>query len=132
MAASTIFVKIPLYLSIESSKPIEKRRRIDPISASLSIPKFLTGKRGKKKRGTVGGILVVKTANKKVTLSIDSSTYEQFQQYCDGHAIMLSKKVELWMNEEMNKKARRDVLKISHFLTLFYIIPLCFFSALFY
>lgn len=51
---------------------------------------------------------MVKTANKKVTLSIDSSTYEQFQQYCDGHAIMLSKKVELWMNEEMNKKARRD------------------------
>lgn len=42
--------------------------------------------------------------NKKVTLSIDSSTYDDFRIYCENHAIMLSKKVELWMYEEMKKK----------------------------
>ena len=37
----------------------------------------------------------------KVTLSIDSKTYENFQKYCETHAIMLSKKVELFMKKEL-------------------------------
>ncbi|MCK4589618.1 MAG: hypothetical protein KAT77_04185 [Nanoarchaeota archaeon] len=37
----------------------------------------------------------------KVTLSIDSKTYSKFKQYCEENAIMLSKKVELWMSKEM-------------------------------
>lgn len=45
--------------------------------------------------------------NKKVTLSIDSSTYDLFQSYCEKHAIMLSKKVELWMLEELDKKKEK-------------------------
>ena len=38
-------------------------------------------------------------ANKKVTLSIDEKTYSKFRKHCDENAIMLSKKVELWMNK---------------------------------
>lgn len=47
---------------------------------------------------------MVRLGNRKVTLSIDSSTYDSFQKYCENHAVMLSKKVELWMSEEMKKK----------------------------
>ncbi len=36
---------------------------------------------------------------KKVTLSIDAKTYEGFQKYCEENAIMLSKKIELWMGD---------------------------------
>ena len=46
-----------------------------------------------------------KSGNKKVTLSIDSSIYGQFQAYCEQNALMLSKKVELWMSEEMGQYA---------------------------
>jgi len=44
--------------------------------------------------------------NKKVTLSIDSSTYNSFRKYCDENAIMLSKRIEIFMKEvlEKNKK----------------------------
>ena len=38
---------------------------------------------------------------KKVTLSIDSKIYKDFQKYCESHAIMLSKKIELIMEEIM-------------------------------
>jgi hypothetical protein len=37
----------------------------------------------------------------KVTLSIDSSVYKQFQKYCEENAIMLSKKIELYMKKEL-------------------------------
>ena len=40
---------------------------------------------------------------KKVTLSIDSATYKKFKEYCEENAIMLSKKVELFMKKEMEK-----------------------------
>ena len=33
----------------------------------------------------------------KVTLSLDSETYKKFQEFCEDRAIMLSKKVELFM-----------------------------------
>ena len=39
------------------------------------------------------------TNNKKVTLSIDSKTYEEFRKFCEENAIMLSKKVELIMKD---------------------------------
>lgn len=44
---------------------------------------------------------------KKVTLSIDSKTYKDFQKYCEGHAIMLSKKVELIMKDVMKGKGKK-------------------------
>jgi len=45
--------------------------------------------------------------NKKVTLSIDSAIYDSFQRYCEENAIMLSKKVELFMKEEFNSSKRK-------------------------
>jgi hypothetical protein len=41
---------------------------------------------------------------KKVTLSIDNKVYTQFQKYCDDHAIMLSKRIELFMLEMLKKR----------------------------
>ena len=38
---------------------------------------------------------------KKVTLSIDSKIYIEFQKYCEDNAIMLSKRVELIMKDLM-------------------------------
>ena len=38
---------------------------------------------------------------KRVTLSVDSETYDNFQKYCEENAIMLSKKVELMMKSAM-------------------------------
>ena len=39
----------------------------------------------------------------KVTLSIDSDTYQKFQKYCEENAIMLSKKIELFMKKELEE-----------------------------
>ena len=50
------------------------------------------------------GLFFLLARNKKVTLSIDSATYGAFQDYCEEHAIMLSKKIELWMKEELVKE----------------------------
>ena len=36
---------------------------------------------------------------KKVTLSINSDIYDSFQTYCEENAILLSKKVELFMKK---------------------------------
>jgi hypothetical protein len=47
---------------------------------------------------------MVAKGNKKVTLSIDSITYDAFQKYCEENAIMLSKKIELFMKELLEKK----------------------------
>ncbi len=47
---------------------------------------------------------MVAKGNKKVTLSIDSAIYNSFQRYCDENAIMLSKKVEIFMNGLLEKK----------------------------
>ncbi len=47
---------------------------------------------------------MARKGNKKVTLSIESSIYDQFKEYCEENAIMLSKKVELWMKKELEKR----------------------------
>ena len=39
----------------------------------------------------------------KVTLSIDSDVYNSFKKYCEENAIMLSKKIELFMKKELGK-----------------------------
>jgi len=38
---------------------------------------------------------------KKVTLSVDSKIYSDYQKYCEENAIMLSKKIELLMKKEL-------------------------------
>ena len=37
----------------------------------------------------------------KVTLSIEKDIYSKFRQYCEENAIMLSKKIELFMKKEL-------------------------------
>lgn len=41
---------------------------------------------------------------KKVTLSLDSKIYDKFRDYCDENAIMLSRKIELWIEEFLKEK----------------------------
>ena len=41
---------------------------------------------------------------KKVTLSIDSDIYDSFRQFCEENAIMLSKKIEIFMKNEVGAK----------------------------
>ena len=43
---------------------------------------------------------------KKVTLSVEASVYDNFKKYCEEHAIMLSKIIELDMKKIMEEKAR--------------------------
>ena len=45
-----------------------------------------------------------KPTKKKVTLSLDSNTYDIFREYCDENAIMLSKKIEIWMKDFLKEK----------------------------
>lgn len=43
-------------------------------------------------------------AKKKVTLSIESKVYTDFQKYCEENAIMLSKKIEIVIKRLMEKE----------------------------
>ena len=43
-------------------------------------------------------------SKQKVTLSIDSKVYDSYKQHCEENAIMLSKKIELFMKKELNEK----------------------------
>ncbi|MFW5846713.1 MAG: DUF6364 family protein [Nanoarchaeota archaeon] len=47
--------------------------------------------------------------NKKVTLSIDSDVYENFKKYCDENAIMLSKKIEIFMNKYLKENSIKNI-----------------------
>jgi len=49
---------------------------------------------------------MVRNMKKKVTLSLDDKVYDSFKKYCEENAIMLSKKIELWIKEFLkeNKK----------------------------
>ncbi len=40
---------------------------------------------------------------KKVTLSVDAKIYDRYREYCNENAIMLSKKIELYMKKELEK-----------------------------
>ena len=41
---------------------------------------------------------------KKVTISVDSKTYSDYQKYCEEHAFILSKKLELGMKKELENE----------------------------
>ncbi len=47
---------------------------------------------------------------KKVTLSLEADVYEEFQDFCEKNAIMLSKKIELAIKDilEKNKKMKKE------------------------
>jgi len=39
----------------------------------------------------------------KVTLSIDTETYKKYKEFCEANAIQLSKKIELFMKDQIGK-----------------------------
>ena len=44
---------------------------------------------------------------KKVTLSLDSKVYDQFKDYCEENAIMLSKKIEIWIRDFIDSEVKK-------------------------
>lgn len=44
--------------------------------------------------------------NMKVTLSIDNKIYSDFQKYCEKNAIILSKKIEIFIQEFLKKNGK--------------------------
>ena len=51
-----------------------------------------------------------KRKSKKVTLSIDSEIYFNFRRYCEENAVMVSRKIEIWI-EEFLKENKKEVVK---------------------
>ncbi len=47
--------------------------------------------------------------NIKATLSINNDVYEKFQRFCNKNAIMLSKKIELFMKEFLLKQKKEGL-----------------------
>ncbi len=45
---------------------------------------------------------------KKVTLSLESKTYDAFREYCEENAIMLSKKIEIWIDDFLKKHGKEE------------------------
>jgi len=46
-----------------------------------------------------------KLTKKKVTLSMDDSVYDSYRDYCEENAILLSKKIELFMKQELENNS---------------------------
>ena len=44
-----------------------------------------------------------KQKKQKVTLSIDESTYNNYRDFCEENALMLSKKIEIFMKKELEE-----------------------------
>ena len=53
----------------------------------------------------------MKSLKKKVTLSLDSKTYDEFHEYCNLNAIMLSRKIEMWIQDFL-KNSKKMTTKI--------------------
>ena len=49
-----------------------------------------------------------KGVKKKVTLSLNSELYDEFQEYCEENAIMLSRKIEIFIENFMNEVKEKD------------------------
>ncbi|MFC1691055.1 hypothetical protein ACFL0W_02630 [Nanoarchaeota archaeon] len=45
---------------------------------------------------------------KRINLSIDEQTYKEYQKYCEDQCMVVSKKVEHFMKEELKKKENRS------------------------
>lgn len=43
---------------------------------------------------------------KRVTLFVDSDTYDEFKEFCDKNGLVLSKRFEMFMEEELKKRGR--------------------------
>lgn len=44
---------------------------------------------------------------KRITLSVDSKVYEDFQKFCEENDIIISKRVERLMNKELEENEKR-------------------------
>ena len=44
---------------------------------------------------------------KRITLSVDSKVYEEFQKFCEENDIIISKRVERLMNKELDENKSR-------------------------
>jgi hypothetical protein len=42
-------------------------------------------------------------SKQKVTISLEQKTYSEFKDYCQENAIMLSRKIEIWIENFMNE-----------------------------
>jgi len=40
---------------------------------------------------------------KTIALSLDESIYEKYKKYCEEHSIILSRKIDRFMEEELRK-----------------------------
>ena len=47
---------------------------------------------------------------KKVTLSLNSAVYRDFQSFCEKRALMLSKKIELIMKDILDDKIKNEII----------------------
>ena len=45
--------------------------------------------------------------NKRITLSVDAEIYEKYREYCEKKGLIISKQIENFMREELNKIKRR-------------------------
>lgn len=43
-------------------------------------------------------------AKKKVTLSVESKIYDDFQRYCEDEGLLLSKRIEIYMKNALKSK----------------------------
>ena len=41
--------------------------------------------------------------NKNITLSVDSYTYEKYSEYCRKNGLVISKRFEIFMKDELKK-----------------------------
>ena len=69
---------------------------------------------------------VVNNMQKKVTLSIESRTYEEFRRFCEENAIMLSKKVEIFMKDSLKAKKSKIVTSIFAILIIGFIASMVY------
>jgi len=45
--------------------------------------------------------------NKRITLSVDAEIYEKYREYCEKKGLIISKQIENFMREELNKIKKR-------------------------
>lgn len=50
---------------------------------------------------------------KRITLSVDSKVYEEFQKFCEENDIIISKRVERLMKKEMEENEKMDIVCIG-------------------
>ena len=45
----------------------------------------------------------IEMTNKNITLSVDSETYEKYSEYCRKNGLVISKRFEILMQQELKK-----------------------------